>query len=39
MIMSDGATTAMGTIFMLLRVRSPVPAFQFSPLASVSIGS
>jgi xanthosine utilization system XapX-like protein len=38
MIMSDGTTTAMGTIFMLLQVRSPVPAFQFLPLALVSIG-
>jgi hypothetical protein len=38
MIMSDGTTTTVGTIFMLLQVRSPVPAFQFLPLAGVSFG-
>jgi len=38
MIMTDGTTATMGTIFMVLQVRSPVLAFQFLPLAVVSIG-
>jgi len=38
MIMSDGTTTAMGIIFMLLQVRSLAPAFRSLRLALVSIG-
>jgi len=38
MITSDGTTTAMGIIFMLLQVQSSAPAFRFLRLALVSIG-
>jgi len=36
--MSGGAATITGTIFMLPRARSPVPAFQFLRLRMVCIG-